>query len=103
MSELWHDGMGGELSKREGVLLGLFQSEAMYFCCFFHAFTQIYVLITISLLDIGFERCFMIFLFCFERMLLAMRGCTCSLRGFKTPNSPPLHDGSWSDQARGSL
>ena len=44
--------MGGELSKHEGVLLRLFQSKARSFCCFFSRFTQIYVLITISLLDI---------------------------------------------------
>ena len=41
-----------------------------------------------------FKMCFMIFFFCFERVLLAMRGCTCSLREcsrtLKTPNSPPL-------------
>ena len=86
--------MGGELSKREGVLFRSFQSEARSFCCFFHRFAQIYVLITISLLDIGFKWYFMTFFFCFERVLLAMRVCTFSLRGcsrtLKTPNSPPL-------------
>ena len=86
--------MGGELSKREGVLLRSFQSEARSFCCFFYRFTQTYAVITISLLDIGFKWCLMIFFICFERVLLAMRGCTCSLRGcsrtLKTPNSPPL-------------
>ena len=86
--------MGGELSKREGVLLHSFQSEAGSFCCFFHRFTQIYALITISLLDIGFKWCFMISFFYFERVHLAIRGCTCALRGcsrtLKTPNSPPL-------------
>ena len=86
--------MGGELSKREGVLFRSFESEARSFYCFFHRFAQIYVLITISLLDIGFKWCFMTFFFCFERVLLAMRGCTFSLRGcsrtLKTPNSPPL-------------
>ena len=46
--------MGGELSKCEGVLLCPFQSEAKSFCCFFHRLTQIYVLITISVLGIGF-------------------------------------------------
>ena len=35
--------MGGELSKREGVLFRSFQSEARSFCCFFHRFAQIYV------------------------------------------------------------
>ena len=34
--------MGGELSKREGVLLHSFQSEAGSFCCSFHRFTKIY-------------------------------------------------------------
>ena len=86
--------MGGELSKHEGVLLRLFQSKARSFCCFSSRFTQIYALITISLLDIAFKWCFMIFFFCFEGVLLAMRGCTCLLRGcsrtLKTPNSPPL-------------
>ena len=86
--------MGGELSKREGVLLRSFEGEARSFCCVFHWFIQIYALITISLLDIGFKRCFTIYFFCFERVLLAMRGCTLSLRGcsrtLKTPNSPPL-------------
>ena len=90
-------GMGGELSKREGVLLRLFQSKARSFCCFFSRFTQIYALITISLLDIVFKWRFMIFFFCFEGVLLAMRGCTCLLRGcsrtLKTPNSPPLGPG----------
>ena len=38
--------MGGELSKREGVLLHSFQSEADSFYCFFHRFTKIYALIT---------------------------------------------------------
>ena len=38
--------MGGELSKREGVLLHSFQSEAESFYCFFHRFTKIYALIT---------------------------------------------------------
>ena len=47
--------MGGEMSKREGVLLRPFQSETKSFCCFYHRLTQIYVLITISLLDIGFK------------------------------------------------
>ena len=86
--------MGGELLKREGVLFGSFQSEARSFCCFFHRFAQIYVLIVKTLLDIGFKWCFMTFFFCFERVLLAIRGCTFSLRGcsrtLKTPNSPPL-------------
>ena len=86
--------MSGELSKREGVPFRSFQSEARSFCCFFHRFAQIYDLITIYLLDIGFKWCFMTFFFCFERLLLAMRGCTFSLRGcsrtLKTPNSPPL-------------
>ena len=90
-------GMGGGLSKREGVPFRSFQSEARSFCCFFHRFAQIYVLITLSLLDIGFKWCFMTFFFCFERVLLAMRGCTFSLRGcsrtLKTPNSPPLPQG----------
>ena len=85
--------MGGELSKREVVLLHSFQSEAGSFCCSFHRFTKIYALITISLLDIGFKWCFVISFFCFERVHLAMRGCTCALRGslrtLKTPNSPP--------------
>ena len=38
--------MGGELAKREGVLLHSFQSEVESFYCFFHRFTQIYALIT---------------------------------------------------------
>ena len=86
--------IGGELPKREGVLVPSLQSEAGSFCCFFHRFTKIYALITISLLDIGFKWCFVISFFCFERVHLAMRGCTCALRGcsrtIKTPNSPPL-------------
>ena len=49
------ESMGGELSKCEGVLLCPFQSEANSFCCFFHRLTQIYVLITISVLGIGFK------------------------------------------------
>ena len=61
--------MGGELLKREGVPFRSFQSEARSFCCFCHRFAQIYVLITISLLDIGFKWCFMTFFFCFERVL----------------------------------
>ena len=93
-SIIFHSSMGGESSKRDGVLFRSFQSEARSFCCFFHRFAQIYVLITISLWDIGFTWCFMTFFFCFERVLLAMRGCTFSLRGcsrtLKTPNSPPL-------------
>ena len=76
---IWKKGavvsIGGELSKRKGVLLHSFQSEARGLCCFFHRFTQIYALITVSLLDIGFKWCFVIFFFCFERVLLAMRGC----------------------------
>ena len=47
--------MGGELSKREGVLFRSFQSEARSFCYSFYRFAQIYFLITISLLDIGFK------------------------------------------------
>ena len=86
--------MGGELSKREGVFLHSFQSEAGSFFCFFHRFTKIYALLTISLLDIGFKWCFVISFFYFERLHLAMRGCTCTLRGcsrtLKTPNSPAL-------------
>ena len=86
--------MGGELSKREGVLLHSFQSEAGSFCCSIHRFTKIYALITISLLDIGYKWCFVISFFCFERVHLAMRGCTCALREctrtLKTPNYPPL-------------
>ena len=89
-------GMGGE-TKREGVLFRSFQSEARSFCCFFHRFAQIYVLITISLWDIGFKWWFMTLYFCFERVLLTMRGCTFSLRGcsrtLKTPNSPPAGGG----------
>ena len=94
--------MAGELSKREGVLLHSFQSEAGSFCCSFHRFTKIYALITISLLDIGFKWCFVISFFCFERVHLAMRGCTCALRGcsrtLKTPNSPPLKGARRTDQ-----
>ena len=90
-------GMGGALTKREGVLLRSFQSEARKFSCFFQRFTSIKTSITISLLDTGLQWCFMDFLFRFEGVLLAVIGCTCALRGclrtLKTPNSPPVSTG----------
>ena len=47
------------------------------------------------LIDIGFKFCFVISFSYFERVHLAVRGCTCAPRGcsrtLKTPNSPPLH------------
>ena len=60
LTQRWHQislppPMGGELSKREGVLFRSFQSEAKSFSRFFHRFAQIYTLITISLLDIRFK------------------------------------------------
>ena len=48
----------------------------------------------IFLLDLSIKMCFINFFFNFERVHLAMKGCTCVLRGcsrtLKTPNSPPL-------------
>ena len=71
---IWPHFMGGELSKREGVLLRSFHNEAMCFCCFFNWFMQIDTLITISFLDIGFKWCFVIFSF-------FLRGCFCQWEG----------------------
>ena len=49
---------------------------------------------TLYLICVGFKRCFIKLSFHFEGVLLAVRGCTCMLRGcsrtLKTPNSPPL-------------
>ena len=87
--------MGGELSKRKGVLFRSFQSKARSFCCFFHRFAQIYVLITISLLDIGFKWCLMTFFFCFEEGALGNERVHLLAQGVlahpQNPYSPPLY------------
>ena len=57
------------------------------FRCSYHGFTLIRTQVIVFLLDLGITKCFMKFFFNFERVLLATRGCS---RTLKTPNSPPL-------------
>ena len=88
--------MGGELSKREGVLFRSFQSEAKSFSRFFHRFAQIYTLITISLLDIGFKWCFMIFSFVLRGCFLQWEGAPTRSGGAHAPSKPLiLHPCLW--------
>ena len=59
------------------------------FRCSYHGFTLIRTQVIVFLLDLGITKCFMKFFFNFERVLLATRGCS---RTLKTSNSPPLMD-----------
>ena len=85
---------GRKIVKTRGGAFSFISKRSEELFPFFHRFAQIYALITISLSDIRFKWCFIIFFFCFQRVVLAMRVCTYSLRGcsrtLKTPNSPPL-------------
>ena len=60
------------------------------FGCPYHGFALIRTSDIIFLLDLSIIKCFMKFFFKFERVLLATRGCS---RTLKTPNSPPLNVG----------
>ena len=83
--------MGGELSKRQGCFLTgncSVYSLVMDFGCSYHGFTLITQLSHRILLDLSITKYFMKFFFNFERVLLAKRGCS---RTLKTHNSPPLH------------
>ena len=62
-------------------------SLATDFRCSYRGFTLIRTQVIVFLLDLGITKCFMKFFFNFERVLLATRGCS---RTLKTPNSPPL-------------
>ena len=91
--------MGGELSKREGVLFRLFQSEARTFSCFFHQFTQIYALITITLLDIGFKWCLWSFYFVFRGCFWQWEGAPARSGGARAPLKPLIvHPCLWRHQ-----
>ena len=57
------------------------------FRCSYHGFTLIRTQVIVFLLDLGITKCFMKFFCNFERVLLATRGCS---RTLKTPNSPPV-------------
>ena len=57
------------------------------FSCSYHEFTLIRTYVIIFLSDLSITKCFMGVFFNFERVLLATRGCS---RTLKTPNSPPL-------------
>ena len=57
-------------------------SLATDFRCSYHGFTLISTQVIVFLLDLGITKCFMKFLFNFQRVLLAMRGCS---RTLKTP------------------
>ena len=94
--------MGGELSKREGVLFHwwLFiskRNDRLQLVYTDIGNPNINVKTTITLLDIALKRCFVKFSFNFEGVLLAVRGCTLMFRGcsrtLKTPNYPPLAGG----------
>ena len=96
--------IGGELSKREGVLFHWWSFSSkrndrlQLFYTDTHHLTSPSMpnmnIKTITLLDICLKRCFIKFSFHFEGVLLAVRGCTSMFRGcsrtLKTPNSPPL-------------
>ena len=102
-----HSCIGGELSKREGVLFHWWSFSSnrndrlQLFYTDTHHLTSPSMpnmnIKTITLLDICLKRCFIKFSFHFEGVLLAVRGCTSMFRGcsrtLKTPNSPPLHSG----------
>ena len=62
-------------------------SLATEFSCSYDGFTLIRTQVIIFLLDLGITKCFMKFFFNFERVLLATRGYS---RTLKPPNSPPL-------------
>ena len=72
----------------------LVQSETRNYLLFYPDIKLIWTSNIIYLLDVCLKRCFAKFSFHFEGVLLAVRGCTCVLRGcsrtLKTPNSPPL-------------
>ena len=57
------------------------------FSCSYNGFTLIRASVIIFLLDLSIAKCFIKVFFNFERVLLATRGCSHTL---KTPNSPPL-------------
>ena len=61
---------------------------------------------TLYLMCVGFKRCFIKLSFHFEGVLLAVRGCTCMLRGcsrtLETLNSPPLGAGGGNLKKPGS-
>ena len=88
--------MGGALSKLGGCFYAHFKAKRGVFAVSFTDLpkftlllrryykditkidiTLFYKDITISMLDIGFKWCFTIIFFCFERVLLSMRGYTC--------------------------
>ena len=90
--------IGGEFSKREGVLFHVrdrsVQNGTEITAVLPRYKPKTNIKTTLHLLEIGFKGCFIKFSFHFEGVLLAVRGCTCMLRGcsrtLKTPNSPPL-------------